>query len=97
VAKFRIINDKTGEQENEGCTVRYAITEDFAPLSDENLKGYRPAKATVPYGDFGKFTTVPGLYEISMDASVDSQGKVSLKPSVFKFISGISVTKKALP
>jgi hypothetical protein len=90
---YSIVNDTTGEVENEGCTVRFCYTDSLAPCADNDKKsaGYKPAKATVPLGAFKDFKVVPALYETTLDFSVDSQGKSAIKAKDFRFISGISV------
>jgi hypothetical protein len=92
VNQYSFIDEKTQKQ-NEGCTIRCALTEDFMPISDDTLKGYKPAKFSVAHSDFHKFPTVPGLYEMSMDYSVDSKGDVKMKPKDFQFVCGISITR----
>jgi hypothetical protein len=95
LSQFRITNPETKKIENEGCTVRYIMAEDLSHYEDKarGVKGYAPAKATIPYDDFDKFQTVPALYEATIDAKVDSAGKVSLKPTEFKFLSALSLNK----
>ena len=97
VVQFLITNDQTGEVENQGCTVRYCLTEDLSPHEDtkRSVKGHVPAKATIPHEDFDSFKTVPGLYEVTMTSRIDSKGVVSLVPTDFKLISGIGVTRAA--
>lgn len=97
VNQFRITNEATGAVENEGATVRYMMTEEMAPFEDrvKSAKGYRPAKATIPYEDFHKFHTVPAIYEVALTYSVDSNGKAALIPADFKFMYGITVSRSA--
>ena len=94
VTPYEITNDK-GVIENSGCTVRYIMSEDLNNVEDKTTpsKGHKPAKATVPYNDYDKFTVVPGLYEATLSAKIASDGKVSLTATEFKFISGLTVTR----
>lgn len=91
VASFSFMNSE--KKLVEGCTVRYAITENFEPYADDTLKGYKPAKVSIPLSDFHRFPIVPGIYEIAMDKNVDSEGKVTLTPKTFTFVCGINVTR----
>jgi hypothetical protein len=71
------------------------MTENLAKFEDKarGVKGYPPAKATIPYEDFDNFKVVPAIYEATIDAKVDSAGKVSLKPTAFKFLNELNVNK----
>ena len=93
--QYRIANDKTGEIENEGVTVRYISTENMAPYEDsaKSVKGYKPAKASLPYEDYAKFHTVPALYEATFGVNVATDGKTTLALKDCKFLSGIVVSK----
>jgi hypothetical protein len=94
---FIIKNDKTGEVENTGCTVRYAFSEDLAPKenAEKTIKGHRPAKISLPFEEYAKFPTVPALYEAEIDFNVDSQGKAAIAAKNFKFLNAITVSKTA--
>ena len=94
-SQYRITNDSTGAVDAEGCTVRYLMTEDLQHTEDSTraVKGYVPAKANLPYNDFAKFQTVPGLYEAELSYSVDSKGKAAITPIGFKLLNGVSITK----
>ena len=94
-SQYRITNDKTGEVENEGTTVRYLLSVDLAPAVDpvRPVLGHVPAKATLPVGAYDELrqTPVPGFYEAQMTNRIDSQGKVSIAATAFKFIGGVAV------
>ncbi|MDR2568905.1 MAG: hypothetical protein LBD23_01225 [Oscillospiraceae bacterium] len=94
-SQYVIKNDKTGEVENTGTTVRFVFSENLAPKEDieKKVKGYKPAKITLTYDDYSMFPTVPALYEAEIDFSVDSQGKAAIAAKNFKFLSEISVKK----
>jgi hypothetical protein len=79
----------------EGTTVRYLLTEDMQPFAGDTHLGHKPAKATLHFDAIEMFKDipVPALFEIVMGYNIDSQGKPSLKPLEFRFISGLSVTK----
>jgi hypothetical protein len=95
VNQYQITKDNTSEIENEGTTVRYLLTEDLTHCEDktQKVKGYKPAKANLPYEDYHKFQTVPGFYDLAMATKIDSQGKVSLIPAEFNLIGAISLNK----
>jgi len=84
--------DEATKRLNEGCTVRYAVTEDLTPTEDseKKIKGYKPAKATLPISDYGKFTVVPAYYEATLDVSVDSAGAAKITPRDFVFKNSLT-------
>ena len=93
---FEIRNNETDEIENEGCTVRYILSDDLLPCEEtgkRQSKGRPPAKITLPPEQFKDFIVAPGLYEVTLNTRVDSQGKASLVPSDFKFLSRLSVSR----
>ena len=94
VAQYRVTDEKTKDV-NEGCTVRYLMTENMEQREDtaKAIKGHRPAKATVPFSDYHKFQAVPALYEASISYSVDSKGNAMVAPTEFRFLSPIVVNK----
>lgn len=98
VSQYCITNEKTGEVENNGCTVRYILTEDMSNCEDKarSIKGYRPAKVTLPFENFDNFNVVPALYEVGLSYNVDSKGNATLAPTDFKFLNGISVIKNTV-
>jgi len=57
-AVYVIKNDKTGEVENEGLTVRYITCEALEPCenAEKLLKGYKLAKANMLVSDYAKFS-----------------------------------------
>jgi hypothetical protein len=95
VSQYKIVNDTTGELENEGCTVRYLLGDDLSPYTDKvrPVKGLVPAKATMPFDAFDKFEIVPALYEAELDFAVDSKGAAKITATGFKFISALGVTR----
>jgi hypothetical protein len=94
-SQYQITNEKTGEVENAGTTVRYLMAEDLSPFEDSvrPVKGRVPAKATLPYEDFNAFSALPALYSVDLDFTPDSKGAVKVSPSNFQHISGIAVSK----
>jgi len=96
-SQYKITDDK-GNLENSGCTLRYILSEDMSPAEDRTrgVKGHIPAKANIPFEDFDKLGELPGLYELTMTTKIDSKGVVSLVPSGFKSLGGISITKAAV-
>ena len=93
-SKYRITND-AGNIENEGCTVRYIMSDSLSPVEDEKLvtKGYKPAKATMPIEEYHKFSSVPGIYSLELDSKIDSSGKVTLTATNFTFVNDITNSK----
>lgn len=101
VAPYVVIDEKTNAK-NEGCTVRYLLTEDLTHFEDKSqanqpFKGFKPSKSTVPLNDYDKFPTVPALYELKFSSRTASDGKVSLTLSEYKFLSAISINKVVAP
>ena len=96
---YRMTNESTGEVINEGTTVRSVYSSDLAAFDDPrgNLKGYKPAKSSHDYSFFAeKFgnSPVPGLYEATMNFSVDAKGKANLTPVDYTFVCPIAITKQ---
>jgi hypothetical protein len=98
VSTYIIKNEKTGEVENSGTTVRYLATDDLSPCEDtqRSAKGYKPAKANLPIGDFSKLPVVPALYNTAFSVSIDGQGKATLKADSFKYCGDISLSVEEL-
>jgi hypothetical protein len=93
---YVIKDDKTGEVENSGCSVRYVGTSDLtSPFEDKDRsrKGYRPLKATMKIEDYDKFREVPALYEVTLELDGDSQGNTLVKAKDFRFLSGLPNSK----
>jgi hypothetical protein len=74
---------------NEGCSIRYITSETLEPCenSDCTTKGYKIAKAVIPYGEYSKLGAVPALYEVNFDVSIDSKGAASLKLTEIRAIN----------
>jgi hypothetical protein len=94
-SQYQITNDKTGEVENEGTTVRYLMTDDLSPYKENvrPVKGRVPAKATLSYEDFDAFTVLPAFYNVELDFTPDSKGNVKVTPTRFQYLGGVSVGK----
>ena len=94
VAQYRVTDEKSGV-ENKGCTVRHLMTDNLSPYEEtvRKVKGRVPAKSNVPYEDFNKFPSIPGIYEVEFDYAIDSKGVASIKASGFKFLSTISINQ----
>jgi len=97
-SQFRITNDTTGEVENEGTTVRYLMADDLSPFEEKvrPVKGRVPAKATLSYEDFNSFTALPALYNVELDFTPDSKGNVKVTPTLYQYVSGVTVSKAAV-
>jgi len=97
VSCYEIKNRDTGKLENDGCTVHYIYSEDLIPCEDKDKKaaGHKPAKVTVPVGDYSAFKVVPAIYEATLDFAVDSNGKAVIKPKDFRYVSGIGAAANA--
>ena len=95
-SQFRITNDKTGEVENEGTTVRYVISDNLSPHADNTRPaiGRSPAKATMPYDYFDTLQIAPAFYNAELEFAVDSKGNAKITATDFKFVSGINVSKE---
>ena len=93
---FEIRNNETDEIENEGCTVRYILSDDLTPCEEtgkRQSRGRPPAKITLEPERYKDFSVAPGLYEVIMNTRVDSKGNASLVPSDFKFLCRLSVSR----
>jgi hypothetical protein len=97
VNRYKFTDDK-GEL-NAGCTVRYVFSQDLAvsEIAEKEIKGHRPAKATLSFEDYAKFPAVPALYEVTLESAVDSQGKASLSAVDFVPVANIVVSKAKSP
>lgn len=97
--QFSFEDEKKNNELNEGCTVRYLLTEDFAITEDTRslVKGYRPGKVTLPKDDYHNFAGLPALYEAGLTFSVNSKGDAVIKPVTFKHLSDLSISRVAPP
>jgi len=84
VNRYRMVDRQTGEV-SEGCGVRYMFSVDLHPCAEENLKGYKFGKTSLPYADFDKFEAVPGVYEAELSMQIASDGTVKVKAENFVF------------
>lgn len=84
VNRYKMVDRQTGEV-SEGCGVRYMFSTDLHPCAEENLKGYKFGKTSLPYNDFDKFEQVPGIYETELTMSIASDGTVKVKAENFVF------------
>jgi len=85
-------DEKTGKL-IEGTSVRYLMAENLTHKEDtqRSVKGYVPAKCTVPYAEYENFKVVPGLYSAEMTYSVDSKGKAAITPIKFTFLNPLNL------
>lgn len=86
VSKYDMVVNDTGEN-LKGTTVRYALTDSLTPYEEDNLKGYKLAKTSLPFEEFAKFPTVPGVYQVDLNYNINNDGTAKLvaKNFVFKF------------
>ena len=77
--------DRTTEEINEGTTVRYIFSTDLKPAAEDNLKGYKFGKTSLPYKDFDAFGPVPGVYSADLSMSIASDGTVKVKAENFEY------------
>lgn len=91
VSRYQILTESTGEV-NEGTTVRFIYSDNMGPSTqDDNLKGYRPGKASLAYADFEKFPEAPALYSCDVTLKVGSDGKATAQASNFEYIKPYGV------
>lgn len=93
VNRYQMVNQQTGEF-SKGCSVRYMFTTDLKPCAEENAKGYKLGKTSVPYEDFDKFEQVPGVYEAEMSMNIAADGTVKVKAENFVFKRPVISTAK---
>ncbi len=84
VSRYRMVDRQTGEV-SEGCGVRYMFGADLSPAAEENQKGYKFGKTSLPYADFDKFEAVPGVYEAELSMNIASDGTVKVRAENFIF------------
>lgn len=84
VSRYQMVDRATGEVA-EGTTVRYIFSTDLQPVKEDNLKGYKFGKTSLPYADFEKFGPVPGVYEVNLTMNIASDGTVKVRAEDFEF------------
>ena len=86
-SQYSFEEEKTG-REVKGCSVHYILTEDLSPCYDEerSAKGYRPAKASLPFEVYDKTKDVPGFYHLDIDVQAGSDGKIKAVVTGLEFI-----------
>lgn len=83
-AQYNMVDGSTGEN-IKGTTVRYALTDRLVPYQEDNLKGYKLAKASLTFDDFSKFGEVPGIYGCDLNFNVGSDGVTKIRATNFQF------------
>ncbi|MED1744793.1 hypothetical protein [Brevibacillus borstelensis] len=63
-------DERTGEMRS-GTTVIYCD----APEDGQSARGYKPIKESMTLEDFGKFTQVPGIYDVDFRRRAGANGK----------------------
>ncbi len=82
--QYNMVNGETGEIVK-GTSVRYALTDTLAPVEDEQLKGYKLAKTSLPYEAYSSFKEVPGIYETVLNFNIAGDGTTKIKAADFVF------------
>ena len=82
--QYNVTNRETGEIVT-GTSVRYALTDNLTPCQEDSLKGYKLAKASLGFNDFGGFLEVPGVYECDLNFNVSADGTTKINASNFRF------------
>lgn len=82
--QYSMTNRETGEISS-GTSVRYALTDSLVPCEENTLKGYKLAKASLGFNDFGGFLEVPGVYECDLNFNVSADGTTKINASNFRF------------
>lgn len=83
-SQYNMVNGETGEIVK-GTSVRYALTDTLAPAEEEQLKGYKLAKTSLPYDAYANFKEVPGIYETVLNFNIAGDGTTKIKASDFVF------------
>lgn len=94
--QYDVTDKETGEV-NRGTSVRYITNNELTPREDtkKTTKGHKPAKASMEFEDYPMFSVAPALYEMDSEVDVGTDGKAYIKPTAFKFLCGITVSKAA--
>ena len=92
VSRYQI-PDAQGKITAEGTGVRYIMANDLAHTENEQRtsKGYQTAKCNLPYSEYDKFPTVPGLYTAELAYSVDSKGVAKITPNNFMLVNPLNL------
>lgn len=90
-SQYNMVNGDTGEIVK-GTSVRYALTDTLAPAEEEQLKGYKLAKTSLPYEAYAQFKEVPGIYETVLNFNIAGDGTTKIKASDFIFRKPLFVT-----
>lgn len=93
VTQYSVTDKETGEI-NEGTTVRYAMTGVLSPCEEEQLKGYKLAKASFDSKKFDEFKVVPGVYAADLNYNIKSDGTMTVKADNFEFKSALVPAEK---
>ena len=90
VSKYDMVIKDTGEILR-GTTVRYALTDSLTPYEEDNLKGYKLAKVSLPFEEFAKFPTVPGVYQVDLNYNINNDGAAKLVAKNFVFKAPVAM------
>ncbi|MGG0816182.1 hypothetical protein ABE142_26465 [Paenibacillus alvei] len=92
VSRYSFPDKQTGEI-IEGTKVHYV---ERNAQNEDNLVGFNPTTANMPYDYFEKMSHVPGVYKASIEISLSGR-KPSLKITGFKYVApAIIDVKKAV-
>ncbi len=83
-ARYHMVDNSTGVI-NEGTTVRYLFTTSLEPVAEDDLKGYKFGKTSLPYAAFGEFKDVPAVYEADLTFNIASDGIVKVRADNFVY------------
>jgi hypothetical protein len=85
--QYSFLNDD--KERVAGSSLHYVLTENLAPVEDteKNSKGYRPAKASLPYEAYeDSVQEVPGFYNLLIEVQPGSDGKIKAAVTGLEFI-----------
>lgn len=84
-SRYHMVDRTTGEI-NEGTTVRFMFTTTLEPVVENDLKGYKFGKSSLPYEAFKEFKDVPAIYAADMNFSIASDGTIKVKADNFEYL-----------
>lgn len=85
---WRMTDENTGI-EREGITLEYVMSENLAPVTNEDgSMGYRHVKESININNAKQIVKVPGLYEMTYGYTV-RMGKPVMKLQGIKFLSEV--------
>ena len=83
-SSYDFYDDETKTQ-LKGCTIRYLFTEQLTPSEKNGIRGYKVAKASMPYEFYDTLKDVPAIYTGNFDVDIASDGKTKMTAIDFQY------------